>query len=73
MANMIISRSYIPETQKRLSKWLELSGLLVALVTTLITTLLIVYRVQTVSSQNNGQPRYKHIIKLLIGVVGSAS
>ena len=68
IANMIISRSYLPQAQKKLSKWLELSGLLVALVTTLITTLLIVHRVQAVSRQNIGdrEPRYTHILRLLI-------
>lgn len=65
---MIANKSYLPETEKRFSVWVEISGLLVAVVTTLITTLLIIYRIHTVSRQSgaNGEPRYRYILKLLV-------
>ena len=65
---MIISRSELPAAQKKLSKWFEVSGLLVALATTLITTLSIVYRVQAASGKikANGELRYTQVLKLLI-------
>lgn len=65
---MIANKSYLPEAEKRFSVWVEISGLLVAVVTTLITTLLIMYRIHNHSRQNaaNREPRYTYILKLLV-------